>query len=111
MPDAYPSWGHFPKLPQRAVTFSWRDQGWPAIAGEVLPRGNGRSYGDSCLTDGGTLLDARGLDRFIAFDPTTGRLACEAGVLLGDILELTVPKGWFLAVTPGTRLVTVGGAI
>ena len=111
MPDAYASWGLYPTLPQRAVAFSWRDQGWPAIAGEVLPRGNGRSYGDSCLADGGTLLDARGLDRFIAFDPSTGRLACEAGVLLGDILELTVPKGWFLAVTPGTRLVTVGGAI
>ncbi len=111
MTDAYASWGHYPKLPQRAVALSWRDQGWPAIAGEVLPRGNGRSYGDSCLADGGTLLDVRGLDRFIAFDPSTGRLACEAGVLLGDILELTVPKGWFLAVTPGTRLVTVGGAI
>lgn len=111
MPDAYASWGLYPNLPQRAVALAWRDQGWPAVDGELLPRGNGRSYGDSCLADGGTLIDARGLDRFISFDPSTGRLACEAGVLLGDILELTVPKGWFLPVTPGTRLVTVGGAI
>jgi FAD/FMN-containing dehydrogenase len=111
MTDPYASWGLYPKLPQRAIALSWRDQELPAVAGEVLPRGNGRSYGDSCLADGGTLIDARGLDRFIAFDAATGQLACEAGVLLGDILEFAVPRGWFLPVTPGTRLVTVGGAI
>jgi FAD/FMN-containing dehydrogenase len=76
-----------------------------------LPYGNGRSYGDSCLNDGGLLLDARGLDRFIAFNPSTGILDCEAGVLLSEILRLTVPRGWFLPVTPGTQFVTVGGAI
>lgn len=111
MADRYASWGRYPPIPQRAVPITWRDRGWPAVEGEVLPRGNGRSYGDSCLSLGGILLDVRGLDRFIAFDPVTGRLVCEAGVLLGDILELVVPKGWFLPVTPGTRLVTVGGAI
>jgi len=60
---------------------------------------------------GGTLLALRGLDRFIAFDADTGVLACEAGTLLADILDLAVPRGWFLPVTPGTRHVTVGGAI
>lgn len=83
----------------------------PAFAGRALPRGNGRSYGDVCLNDGGTLLDVRGLDRFIAFDAAKGVLRVEAGVLLGTILELFVPRGWFLPVAPGTRLVTVGGAI
>ncbi len=111
MADRYASWGLYPPLPQRAVRIDWRDAGWPEVPGDVLPRGNGRSYGDSCLSDGGTLVDVRGLDRFLDFDPATGRLACEAGVLLGDILELVVPRGWFLPVTPGTRLVTVGGAI
>lgn len=77
----------------------------------MLPRGNGRSYGDVCLNAGGTLLDARGLDRFISFDRERGTLRCEAGVLLSDILGLTVPHGWFLPVVPGTRFVTVGGAI
>ena len=53
----------------------------------------------------------RALDRFISFDATTGELCCESGVLLGEILQLTVPKGWFLPVTPGSQFVTVGGAI
>ncbi|MBI2306727.1 MAG: FAD-binding oxidoreductase [Rhodocyclales bacterium] len=83
----------------------------PAVAGTLLPYGNGRSYGDSCLNPGGTLLAMRGLDRFIAFDAGSGVLACEAGVLLADILAVFVPRGWFLPVTPGTRYVTVGGAI
>jgi FAD/FMN-containing dehydrogenase len=77
----------------------------------VLPFGNGRSYGDSCLNDGGLLLDARGLDRFISFDVERGVICCEAGVMLRDILDLVVPKGWFLPVSPGTKFVTVGGAI
>ena len=77
----------------------------------MLPVGLGRSYGDSCLLDGGTLLAARGLDRFIAFDQATGLLRCEAGVSLAEILDFAVPRGWFLPVTPGTKFVTVGGAI
>jgi len=76
-----------------------------------LPFGNGRSYGDSCLNNGGTLLDARHLDRFVDFDPQSGLLRCEAGVLLSEVLALSVPRGWFLPVTPGTQFVTVGGAI
>jgi len=77
----------------------------------MLPFGNGRSYGDSCLNDGGVLLDARGLDRLIAFDAERGVLRCEAGVLLSEILDFVVPRGWFLPVSPGTKFVTVGGAI
>ena len=77
----------------------------------MLPYGNGRSYGDLCLNEGGTLLDCRGLDRFIAFDPATGILRAEGGVLLSAILERIVPHGWFLPVTPGTRYITLGGAI
>lgn len=77
----------------------------------MLPFGNGRSYGDSCLNDGGILLDSRGLNRFISFDAEHGVIRCEAGVLLSDILDLVVPRGWFLPVSPGTKFVTVGGAI
>ena len=78
----------------------------------ILPRGCGRSYGDSCLVpDGGCLVDMRSLDRFIQFDEDSGILRCEAGVTLDTILKFMVPCGWFVPVTPGTRFVTVGGAI
>lgn len=82
----------------------------------VLAHGCGRSYGDAPLNPDGRLIDCRGLDRFIAFDPATGLLTCEAGVRLADILAVVCRAGpdgggWFLPVTPGTRFVTVGGAI
>jgi FAD/FMN-containing dehydrogenase len=110
--DRYRSWGRPPPLEaQYAVRLRWRDERLPEDGGPFLPFGHGRSYGDSCLNRGGTLIDCRNLDRFIAFDSDTGILRCEAGVLLSDILAHVVPKGWFLPVTPGTRLVTVGGAI
>jgi FAD/FMN-containing dehydrogenase len=114
MKRRYKSWGRYPRAEQEAVRLWWRNEPFPshALDGKTaLPRGNGRSYGDSCLNDGGVLVDARGLDRFVAFDPATGILRCEAGVLLADILALAVPKGWFIPATPGTQLVTVGGAI
>lgn len=76
-----------------------------------LAHGMGRSYGDVCLNPQGTLWMTTGLDHFIAFDDSTGRLVCEAGVLLRDIQRLVIPRGWILPVTPGTQLVTVGGAI
>jgi FAD/FMN-containing dehydrogenase len=95
------------------VPVAWRSD-LPALdrlPGPVLPYACGRSYGDSCLNDGGILLDVRGLDRLIALDETSGLLRCEAGVTLAEILDLVVPRGWFLPVVPGTRWVSVGGAI
>jgi len=76
-----------------------------------LAYGMGRSYGDVCLNPKGTLWVTTGLDHFIAFDDSIGRLVCEAGVLLRDIQRLVIPRGWILPVTPGTQIVTVGGAI
>jgi decaprenylphospho-beta-D-ribofuranose 2-oxidase len=73
-------------------------------------RGNGRSYGDSSLALAYT-FDTRRLDRMLAFDEATGSLTCEAGTLLSDIVALFVPRGWFPAVTPGTKFVTVGDLI
>lgn len=73
--------------------------------------GNGRSYGDVGINPGGVLWDARGLDRLIEWDAHTGVLRCESGVLLKDIQQALLPQGWWLPVTPGTQLITVGGAI
>jgi FAD/FMN-containing dehydrogenase len=105
------SWGLYPRVEQTIVPVHDRDAPLPDFDGLALPRGNGRSYGDSGLNPGGTLLHARGLDRFVAFDPASGILHCEAGVTLDEIINLVLPQGWFLPVTPGTRYVTVGGAI
>lgn len=109
------SWGRGPlstSPEQHSIPCWWRDAVWAGyVSGKVLPYGNGRSYGDSCLNPGGTLLLTRGLDRFVSFDELSGTIDCEAGVLLSEIIDLILPAGWFLPVTPGTRFVTVGGAI
>ena len=67
----------------------------------LVARGNGRAYGDAAIGLTGTLLTRR-LDRIISFDPATGRLEVEAGVLLADILDFAVPRGFFPPVVPGT---------
>lgn len=105
------SWGRHPKVQQDVTGIRGRDAPLPAFDGRALPYGNGRSYGDSCLCPDGTLLHARSLDRFISFDADAGILECEAGVLLSEIQELVLPRGWCLPVMPGTLQVTVGGAI
>ena len=105
------SWGRYPPARQAAVSVHWRSDPLPRVHGTLLPFGQGRSYGDCCLNDGGTLLETSRLDRFIELDQGRGVLRCEAGVRIADILALTVPRGWFLPVVPGTQLVSVGGAI
>lgn len=76
-----------------------------------IAHGTGRSYGDVALNPGGPLWLTTGLNHLIHFDEKTGYLRCEAGVLLRDIQKLFIPRGWILPVTPGTQMVTVGGAI
>lgn len=73
--------------------------------------GMGRSYGDMCLNTEGNVWITNTLNRFIEFSSDTGELRCESGVLLRDIQQLAVPRGWMLPVTPGTQWVTVGGSI
>lgn len=108
------SWGRLSAEPHHVVVLND-----PARIKDLLGRGAhpgvaygmGRSYGDACLNPEGTLWLTTALDHFIAFDDNSGRLVCEAGVLLRDIQRLAIPRGWMLPVTPGTQLVTVGGAI
>ena len=78
-----------------------------------IARGAGRSYGDASLPqkDGGRVILGTRLDRMLAFDPRTGDLTAEAGVTLHDIIAVFQPRGWFLPTTPGTKFVTLGGAV
>lgn len=82
-----------------------------APEGGVLPRGLGRAYGDAALNEDGAVVSHLRLNRMLAFDAETGVLECEGGVPLGDVVAAFLPRGWFLPVVPGTRHVTVGGAI
>lgn len=76
---------------------------------EVIARGNGRCYGDASLAE--HIFSTRKLNKFISFDRLNGIIECESGVLLSDVLDIAVPQGYFLYVTPGTKFVSVGGAI
>ena len=107
------SWGRLSHGPHTVVPLSSPDTVGAALARQPhgIAYGLGRSYGDVCLNEGGVLWTTTGLDKFIAFDESTGVLQCEAGLVLRDIQRLLVPRGWMLPVTPGTQLITVGGAI
>ncbi|MEU6607826.1 FAD-binding oxidoreductase [Streptomyces shenzhenensis] len=76
-----------------------------------IARGLGRAYGDAAQNAGGAVLDMTGLDHIHAIDAGSGTVLCDAGVSLHRLMEVLLPLGWFVPVTPGTRQVTVGGAI
>ncbi|MCE0498132.1 MAG: FAD-binding oxidoreductase [Methylacidiphilales bacterium] len=106
------SWGRYPKTTETLKSLRWSTDPLPANDGlKVLPHGLGRSYGDVCLNQSGTLLVTAALDHLLAFDEQNGLLRCESGVSLDEVLRFLVPRGWFLPTTPGTKFVTIGGAI
>lgn len=105
-------WGRYPMVDCRALHPGDPQDATRTAEAEpsLVARGNGRSYGDASLNPDATVV-TRGLDRFMAFDDQTGWLTCEAGLLLSDLIDVMLPRGWFPMVTPGTRFVTVGGMI
>ena len=111
---SFESWGRYPKYRGHVVPMNWQQEFPENIAGlhnGVLPVGMGRSYGDSCLLKDGNLVMTIGMNRLLGFNPETGVLTAEAGMTLAQILDFAVPRGFFLPVTPGTKYVTLGGAI
>ncbi len=76
--------------------------------GNLIARGNGRSYGDSSINIANT-LSMKNFNKIIFFDDNTGELVAEAGILLEDVIKTFLPKGWFPFVTPGSKFVTLGG--
>lgn len=109
------SWGRYPKV--KCFWNILRNEKWLKDflqklffkKGTIIPHGNGRSYGDSALNE--RILWCKYYDNFLEFDREKGILWCQAGVLLSEILEVIVPEGWFLKITPGTKYITLGGAI
>lgn len=104
-------WGRYPRLDAEAVSFDT-----PAALSAELQKGGegiahamGRSYGDSAL--GRRVFLTRRYHHILAFDAENGVVTCESGVSLADLIDAFLPRGWFLSVTPGTKLITVGGAI
>ncbi|MDD3343434.1 MAG: FAD-binding oxidoreductase [Sulfurospirillaceae bacterium] len=105
------SWGLYPTIHHQTHTLRCEEKlkAYISQTQSLIPFGNGRSYGDSALSE--HIIYTKPYNYFLAFDEVNGILHCQSGVLLSEILELCVPKGWFLKVTPGTKLITLGGAI
>jgi FAD/FMN-containing dehydrogenase len=104
-------WGNYPVIDAEVCGFDSVEQLGRKLErpGEVIAFGNGRSYGDASLQE--NILLTRRFNKFLSFDEASGTLTCQSGVLLSEILDVFVPRGWFLPVTPGTKLITIGGAI
>jgi len=110
----YRSWAYIPEDKQSAKTPQWVADVYANVVDSqvsVLAYGAGRSYGDSCINTDGDLIDTQQLRHFISFDTEAGVITAEPGVTLDQLLKVTVPKGWFLNVTPGTSYATLGGAL
>ncbi|MCF6345069.1 MAG: FAD-binding oxidoreductase [Thiomicrorhabdus sp.] len=114
-------WGNYPTIKSSPLTIRHTQDISTAIKTfqqnkpKILPppsliaSGLRRSYGDSALAE--QTLHTQTLNHFLTFDATQGVVHCAAGVSLAELLNVFVPKGWFLPVTPGTQFVTIGGAI
>ena len=105
------NWGNYPKVKAKVFSTEFINDISKLIEenDQIIARGNGRCYGDASL--GENIISCLELDKFLSFDKNKGILRCQSGVLLSDILEFIVPSGFFLPVTPGTKFITVGGAI
>lgn len=105
------NWGNFPVITANFSEPSNTNELRDIVLqnNNVIARGNGRCYGDSSL--GENIISTLKLNHFLYFDQSEGLLECESGVLLSDILDVVVPKGFFLPVTPGTKYITLGGAV
>lgn len=105
------NWGNYPKMESDVKSFSFDEQLAKFVqqTDHFIPRGNGRCYGDASLAE--KTISTLNYNRILSFDVNTGVFECQSGLTLDRILEVVIPKGWFLPVTPGTKFITVGGAV
>lgn len=110
------SWGRVVRKPHEVAHPAFPDELGALVTSFTaenpgLAVGLRRSYGDSNLNPEGRVIDMTSLDRIVSFDAETGVMRAEAGLSLSQALQVMVPHGWFLPTTPGTRFVTLGGAV
>lgn len=105
------NWGNYPVVESNEESFSFPDQLRRLMDEQTsfIPRGNGRCYGDASLAK--RTISTLKYNKILSFDTAKGIFACQSGLTLDQILEVIVPKGWFLPVTPGTKFITIGGAV
>lgn len=105
------NWGNYPVITSDEHLFSFDEEAAELVHSSpaFIPRGNGRCYGDASL--GTETISTLKYDKIISFDAALGIFECQSGLTLDSILQVIVPKGWFLPVTPGTKFITIGGAV
>lgn len=105
------NWGNYPRIQAEYHELEFLDNIRELVSqtDSILARGNGRCYGDASLNS--RVLSTLKLDKLLSFDVEKRLISCQAGVLLSDLLDFIIPKGFFLPVSPGTKCITVGGAI
>ena len=105
------NWGNYPVIESSEYNFTFNDQLKKLVRehASFIPRGNGRCYGDASLA--ATTLCTVKYNNILSFDTESGLFECESGITLDQVLEVIVPAGWFLPVTPGTKFITIGGAV
>jgi len=105
------NWGNYPAMESDEKSFVFENQLEELIRDNegFIPRGNGRCYGDASL--GNKTISTLKYDKILSFDTVNGIFDCQSGITLDNVLEVIVPKGWFLPVTPGTKFITIGGAV
>lgn len=104
-------WGRYPRGRSQVVRPERMKEALPPREGQMIARGQGRSYGNAAMASDGLVMLTERLNRFLDFDADTGVLRAEAGATIAEVLEVFVPRGWFPAVTPGTKFVSLGGCV
>jgi decaprenylphospho-beta-D-ribofuranose 2-oxidase len=105
------NWGNYPVVETEESSFAFGEELQNLILHKAsfIPRGNGRCYGDASLS--GTTISTLKFDKILSFDKSSGIFECQSGITLDRILEVIIPAAWFLPVTPGTKFITIGGAV
>jgi decaprenylphospho-beta-D-ribofuranose 2-oxidase len=104
------NWNNYPVVEADEISFDYDRELFQKLNGSAtIPHGNGRCYGDASLS--ACVVNTLRFDKILSFNVQQGIITCQSGLLLSDLLEVIVPHGWFLPVTPGTKFITIGGAV